>query len=447
MKLRSFYVCQQCSYETPQWYGKCPSCGSWNSFVETVKDQSKQSQRTQAALLSQKAVPQKLSEVKQIDIHRIKTGIGEFDRVIGGGLVPGSVTLLAGDPGIGKSTLLLHVLSAVGGAYIAGEESSEQVKLRSKRLGIQGENIIIIAETNVEAVLGTLSDLLSVKQSNTNALSSILPLVIIDSIQTLSSVDLEGMAGSVGQIRYSAEKMVAFAKSKGVPFILIGHVTKEGTIAGPKVLEHMVDAVLYVEGERFASARILRTLKNRFGAVEEVGIFDMEEKGLKEVQNPSALFLQDRVEHVPGSIVTVLMEGTRPLLVEVQGLVVPSQLAVPRRVSNGFDYNRLQLLTAIIQKRLNIPLGTFDVFVNVSGGLKIQEPAADLAVALAIISSFKNKSIDPHTAVFGEVGLLGELRATVSEERRVKEAVRLGYKHVLTPKTVKTLQKASEILA
>jgi DNA repair protein RadA/Sms len=439
-------VCQQCNYESPQWYGKCPSCGSWNSFVETVKDYGKQSARTNTGSVRQKTVPQKLSEVKHIDVERTKTGIGEFDRVIGGGVVPGSVTLLAGDPGIGKSTLLLHVVSSVGGVYVAGEESAEQVKLRAKRLGIGGENITILAETYVEAILETLSSMVETKKVTKNKDISSIPLVIIDSIQTLSSGDLDGMAGSVGQIRYSAEKMVAFAKSKGVPFIFIGHVTKEGTIAGPKILEHMVDAVLYVEGERFASARILRTFKNRFGAVEEVGIFDMEEKGLKEIQNPSALFLQDRVEHVPGSIVTVLMEGTRPLLVEVQGLVVPSQLAVSRRVANGFDYNRLQLLTAIIQKRLNMPLGTYDIFVNVSGGLKIQEPAADLAIALAIISSFKNKAIDPHTAVFGEVGLLGELRATVSEERRIKESIRLGYKHVLTPKTVKTLKKASEIL-
>ena len=446
MKIKSLYVCQQCGYETPQWFGKCPSCSSWNSFVETVRE-SGNSNKLGSKNTHEHVQPRKLSEVKHIDVDRLKTGIGEFDRVIGGGIVPGSVTLLSGDPGIGKSTLLLHVLAAIGGVYIAGEESAEQVKLRAKRLGINGENITVLPDINVESIIQTLTALLRNEREIKSNKQSSIPLVIVDSIQTLSSSELEGMAGSVGQIRYCAEKMVAFSKANGVPLMIIGHVTKEGNIAGPKVLEHMVDTVLFVEGERFATARILRTLKNRFGAVEEVGIFDMEESGLKEISNPSALFLQDRVEKVPGSIVTILMEGTRPLLVEIQGLVVPSQLAVPRRVATGFDYNRLQLLTAIIQKRLNIPLGTFDVFVNVSGGLKIQEPAADLAVCLAIISSFKNKAIDPKTAVFGEVGLLGELRATVSEERRVKESKRLGYGTVVTPKTAKTLKNASETLS
>ena len=273
-----------------------------------------------------------------------------------------------------------------------------------------------------------------------------LPLVIIDSIQTLSSGDLDGMAGSVGQIRHCAEILVAAAKSMGVPVVIIGHVTKEGTIAGPKVLEHMVDTVLYLEGERFANARILRTLKNRFGAIEEVGIFEMLDSGLKEIDNPSALFLQDRVKNVPGSVVTVIMEGTRPMLVEIQALAVSSQLAMPRRVGNGVNYNRLQLLIAILQKRLNIPLGTFDVFVNVSGGMKIEEPAADLAIAIAILSSFKNKALDPKTAVFGEIGLLGEIRSIGSEDRRAKEAKRLGFTSIISPKTSRNLKQAADIL-
>ena len=251
------------------------------------------------------------------------------------------------------------------------------------------------------------------------------------------------MAGSVGQIRHSAELLIAAAKSQGVPMIIIGHVTKEGAIAGPKVLEHMVDAVLYLEGERFASARILRTLKNRFGAVEEVGIFEMGEKGLTEVTNPSALFLQDRVTNVPGSVVTVIMEGTRPMLVEIQALVVPTQLAIPRRVGSGVDYNRLQLLVAILQKRLNIPLGTFDIFVNVSGGIKIGEPSADLAVALAILSSFKNKPVNAKTAAFGELGLLGEVRSIAGEDRRIKEARRLGFTTVMSPKTTRNIKQVS----
>lgn len=380
------------------------------------------------------AKPQKLSDVKHIEKNRLKSGCIEFDRVMGGGIVAGSVTLLAGDPGIGKSTLLLHVLAKTGGLYVSGEESAEQIKLRAKRLGIEGKNIIVLPETGAENIAEAI------------AKGDTLPLVIIDSIQTLTSADLDGMAGSVGQIRHCAEILVNAAKSKGVPIIIIGHVTKEGTIAGPKVLEHMVDTVLYIEGERFANARILRTLKNRFGAVEEVGIFEMNDQGLKEIDNPSALFLQDRVKNVPGSVVTVIMEGTRPMLVEIQALAVASQLAMPRRVGNGVNYNRLQLLVAILQKRLNIPLGTFDVFVNVSGGLKIEEPAADLAIAMAILSSFRNKALDPKAAVFGEVGLLGEVRSIGSEQRRIKEARRLGFATVFSPQTIKNLKQAADYL-
>ncbi|OGG28635.1 DNA repair protein RadA [Candidatus Gottesmanbacteria bacterium RIFCSPLOWO2_01_FULL_46_21] len=450
MKSHSSFVCQQCGYETPQWYGKCPNCGEWNTLVETVREEGKR-QTENGKRGIQSAKPQKLSEVKHIEKNRLKSGYGEFDRVMGGGIVPGSVTLLAGDPGIGKSTLLLHVLSKIGGMYVSGEESAEQVKLRAKRLGIDGANISVFAETNVEGIVSVIpatepessgkEDGSRVKPGMTRV-----PLVIIDSIQTLSSSDLDGMAGSVGQIRRSAELLIAAAKSRSIPILIIGHVTKEGAIAGPKVLEHMVDTVLYLEGERFANARILRTLKNRFGAVEEVGIFEMADEGLKEVDNPSALFLQDRVKNVPGSVVTVIMEGTRPLLVEIQGLAVPSQLAMPRRVGSGVDYNRLQLLVAILQKRLNVPLGTFDIFVNVSGGLKISEPSADLAIALAILSSFKNKALDPKTAVFGEVGLLGEVRSIGSEDRRSKEAKRLGFTTVLSPKIARNLQQVTKYL-
>lgn len=454
MKLRSSFVCQQCGYETPQWYGKCPNCDTWNSLVETVKDVGSQKGTPLRQGSVGQAKPQKLSEVRHIEKNRLKSGYEEFDRVMGGGIVPGSVTLLAGDPGIGKSTLLLHVLAKTGGLYVSGEESAEQIKLRAKRLGIDGTNIAILAETNVESVLQVLSSNYESGIMNTgkekthdSAFSTAhSPLVIIDSIQTLSSADLDGMAGSVGQIRRSAELLISVAKAQGIPVIIIGHVTKEGAIAGPKVLEHMVDTVLYIEGERFANARILRTLKNRFGAVEEVGIFEMADVGLKEVANPSALFLQDRVKNVPGSAVTIIMEGTRPILVEIQALVVPSQLAMPRRVGNGVDYNRMQLLVAILQKRLNVPLGTFDVFVNVSGGIKIGEPAADLAVALAILSSFKNKALDPKTAVVGELGLLGEVRGVGSEERRVKEAKRLGFTSVLSPKTIRSLKQVVTVL-
>lgn len=453
MKLRSSFVCQQCGYESPSWMGKCPNCAQWNSLIETVKESTGSTPLRSKSFAGQ-AKPQRLSDVKHIEKNRLKSGYEEFDRVVGGGIVPGSVTLLAGDPGIGKSTLILHVLAKIGGLYVSGEESAEQVKLRAKRLGIDGENINILAETNVEGIVQAISDMREAisktKEKELSDLSLIasrlLPVVIIDSIQTLSSDELDGMAGSVGQIRHSAELLIAAAKSKGIPMIIIGHVTKEGAIAGPKVLEHMVDTVLYLEGERFANARILRTLKNRFGAVEEVGIFEMGEKGLIEVTNPSALFLQDRVTNVPGSVVTVIMEGTRPMLVEIQALVVPSQLAIPRRVGSGVDYNRLQLLVAILQKRLNVPLGTFDIFVNVSGGIKIGEPSADLAVAMAILSSFKNKPVNAQTAVFGELGLLGEVRSIGAEDRRIKEAKRLGFTTVISPKTTRNLKQAGEML-
>lgn len=442
MKLRTSYVCQQCGYESPSWLGKCPNCDNWNSLIETVKDVSATGV-AQAAIQSKTgAIPQRLSDIKHIEKNRLKSGYDEFDRVMGGGIVPGSVTLLAGDPGIGKSTLLLHVIGKVGGLYVSGEESAEQVKLRAKRLGIEGENIAILAETNVESIIGALSII-----GETVKTAGKIPLVIVDSIQTLSSSVLEGMAGSVGQIRHSAELLIAAAKAQGIPVLIIGHVTKEGAIAGPKVLEHMVDAVLYLEGERFANARILRTLKNRFGAIEEVGIFEMVGEGLKEVANPSALFLQDRVKNVAGSVVTVIMEGTRPMLVEIQALVVPTQLAMPRRVGNGVEYNRLQLLVAILQKRLNLPMGGFDIFVNVSGGLKIEEPSADLAVALAIISSFKNKAVDAKCAVFGELGLLGEVRRVNAEERRIKEAKRLGFSSVISPSNAPSLLKVAAMFA
>lgn len=433
MKLRTSYICQQCGFESPSWYGKCPSCGEWNTLVETVKEQDRRSEIVDRRI----AKPQKLSEVRHIEKNRLKSGFAEFDRVMGGGIVPGSVTLLAGDPGIGKSTLLLHVITKTGGLYVSGEESAEQMKLRAKRLGIGGENISVLSETSVESIVSNLSDLGNLEEKK---------LVIVDSIQTLSSSDLDGMAGSVGQIRHCAEVLLSVAKSRGIPMMIIGHVTKEGAIAGPKVLEHMVDTVLYLEGERFANARILRTYKNRFGAIEEVGIFEMDEKGLKEISNPSALFLQDRVKNVAGSVVTVIMEGTRPMLVEIQALAVPSQLAIPRRIASGIDYNRLQLIVAILSKRLNMPLGAFDIFVNVSGGMKIEEPAADLAVALAIVSSFKNRPLDPKTAVFGEVGLLGEVRSIGSDERRTREAHRLGFTTIISPKTVRNLKQASDIL-
>jgi DNA repair protein RadA/Sms len=455
MKFHSSFICQQCGFEYPQWNGKCPNCGEWNSLVETIKEKPASSglrgERNNHNNQSG-AKPIKLSEVKHIEKNRLKSTFEEFDRVMGGGIVPGSVTLLTGDPGIGKSTLLLHVLGKIGGLYISGEESGEQIKLRAKRLGIDGGNINILAETNLESIIQAITNIVPIQSGVKKGVTPIgsmeveLPLVIIDSIQTLSSEELAGMSGSVGQVRYCAEELVRSAKSLGVPIIIIGHVTKEGTVAGPKTLEHMVDTVLYLEGERFASARILRTLKNRFGAVEEVGIFDMRETGLKEITNPSELFLSDRVKNVPGSVVTVVMEGSRPILVEIQALTVPSQLAIPRRVANGFDVNRLQMLTAVIQKRLNVPLGTFDIFVNVSGGLKIGEPSADLAVVMAILSSFKNSVVPDKTVIFGEVGLLGEVRRVINEERRSKEARRMGYLQIISKASGSSIRENAKVL-
>jgi DNA repair protein RadA/Sms len=421
--------------------------------VETVKDVGKQkTENGRQQRPASNSKPVKLSEVKHIEKNRLKSGFEEFDRVMGGGIVPGSVTLLTGDPGIGKSTLLIHVLAKIGGLYVSGEESAEQIKLRAKRLGINGDNISILAETNLESIIAAIATQNNNQPENQKPAASAIPspvhppLIIIDSIQTLSSEELAGMSGSVGQVRYCAEELVHSAKAQGVPVIIIGHVTKEGTVAGPKTLEHMVDTVLYLEGERFASARILRTLKNRFGAVEEVGIFDMREEGLKEVTNPSELFLSDRVKNVPGSVVTVVLEGSRPILVEIQALTVPSQLAIPRRVANGFDVNRLQMLTAIIQKRLNVPLGTFDIFVNVSGGLRIGEPSADLAVIMAILSSFKNSVVPDKTVIFGEVGLLGEVRRVVNEERREKEAKRMGYVRIISQASGRSIRENLKIL-
>jgi len=421
-----------------QWYGKCPGCGEWETMVETMKEQEKVHGSSFMVHSRNAAIPQKLSDVKHIENNRLKSNFVEFDRVVGGGIVPGSVTLLAGDPGIGKSTLLLHILSRIGGLYVSGEESAEQVKLRAKRMGVDGENITILTENCIEHIIESLEAL---------KLRSIESLVVIDSIQTMVSEELSGMAGSVGQIRYCAEKLVSVAKFQGIPILIIGHVTKEGEIAGPKILEHMVDTVLYLEGERYQDARILRTLKNRFGAVEEVGIFEMRENGLLEIENPSEIFLKDRVKNVPGSAVTVIMEGSRPLLIEIQALVVSTQLAIPRRVGNGVDYNRLQLLTAVLSKRLGVPLGTFDIFVNVSGGLKIAEPAADLAICMAILSSFKNKALDPKTAAFGEVGLLGEIRGVGYEERRIKEAKRLGFTTVITSSSGRNLSAVVKLLS
>lgn len=425
--------------------GKCPNCGEWNSLVETVISPT----RIGAKARTEKApLPQKLSQIKLMAKPRLKTGVGEFDRVLGGGppadqagIVPGSVVLLAGEPGIGKSTLLLEVADKVGGVYLSGEESLNQIKIRARRLKIKGEKAHFFVETEIESIIAGLEKFFAANSKTTK-------LVIIDSIQSLYSPQLSSIAGSVGQVRECAYQLVRFAKAREVAIFLVGHVTKTGVVAGPKTLEHMVDVVLSLEGERFSAARLLRATKNRFGATDEVGIFEMKDKGLVAVDNPSRLFLTRRRAPVPGSVVVATLEGTRPVLAEIQALVVPTQLAMPRRIGRGVDYYRLQLIIAVLTKRLGLPLGNFDIFVNVAGGLQIKEPAADLGTALAIISSFKNISLAPKTTCFGELGLLGELRQVSQPERRKKESRRLGYTQIISPEKYHSIsQVTKEILS
>lgn len=430
MKSHSSFVCQQCGYKSPSFLGKCPECGNWNSMVETVEKEEgpawgKKNKRDKKP--NNQAI--RLTSVLTTKVNRVSTGIKEVDQVLGGGLIPGSLILLAGDPGIGKSTLTLQLLAMVGGLYVSGEESAAQIKLRAQRLNLKTEKILILSETNVESMLAEASSY----KNNIN-------LLIIDSIQTLWSEDLSGAPGAIGQVRESTLKLMDFAKKEHIPVILIGHVTKEGTIAGPKTLEHIVDTVLYLEGERFQTLRLLRTSKNRFGPVDEVGVFSMEETGMKEVDNPSELFL-GKDKNAAGSVVIATLEGSRPLLVEVQALTVSTQIPIPRRIGNGINNNRLQMLVAILQKHLRLPLGNFDIFVNVASGIKVFEPAADLGICLAIISSFKNKLLRNKTVAIGEVGLLGEIRNVIGVDRRIKEARKLGFTNIISPKNYNSLVK------
>lgn len=430
MKRTSSFVCQQCGYNSPQWLGRCPNCQSWNSFVETVQELRS---RNQEVRTNNNSKPQNLSSIKTEIIKRMPTGLIEFDRVLGGGIVPGSVILLAGDPGIGKSTLLLQVCSKLGGMYVSGEESTYQVKLRAERLGLGVSEMTLMSDTDTDNICD------QIEQNRP-------PFVVIDSIQTLETVALSGMAGAVGQVRESAARLIKIAKNLSIPIIIVGHVTKEGNIAGPKVLEHLVDTVLYIEGERFQSMRLLRVNKNRFGPVDEVGVFEMQGQGIKEVTNPSEMFLDEKTSSTPGSVVVCTLEGTRPILAEIQALVIPSKLSMPRRVVTGIDYNRLQLILAVLQKKLNLKLYECDVYLNVVGGLKIEEPAVDLACVLAIISSYKDKPLPKNTCAMGEIGLLGEIRQVSSLEKRVKEANRLGYKNLFTPQKYKTLIDVAKVL-
>ncbi|MEK7175102.1 MAG: DNA repair protein RadA [Patescibacteria group bacterium] len=437
------FVCQECGYDSPQWLGKCPECGMWNTLREIrtsqFADRSSTSDKRQA--ISDKNIePRKLSEIKFEKKQRILTSFSELDTVLGGGIVKGSAILLAGDPGIGKSTLLLQIalkmsLGKDTVLYISGEESEEQIKLRADRINPQST-----LRTKIH------SNLLLLSNTNTDLICEIIVktkpmLVIIDSIQTMESENVSGLSGSVGQVRYGAFQFIKLAKTIGIPVIMVGHVTKEGMVAGPMVLSHMVDTVLFLEGEKFTATRILRSLKNRFGPVDEVGIFAMEDVGIKELNNPEQLFLSKNSDNTTtGSILSVTMEGTRAFLIEIQALVVISKIPIPRRVASGIDYKRLELLLAVLQKHCNIPLGGMDVFVNVVGGIKLSDPATDLAICLAIISSFKNINLSRKVAI-SEVGLLGELRKVSSLEKRIKNARKLGFKDIISADKFKTLRQ------
>jgi DNA repair protein RadA/Sms len=424
VKKETLFVCQNCGHSTGKWLGKCPECGEWNSLVEEKSQPTRRSGgRNGFKLRDVSAVP--FTEIESQDDVRIPSGVTEFDRVLGGGIVPGTLVLIGGDPGIGKSTLLLQVadkLSASGSLvlYISGEESERQIKLRGERLAVEAKNVFILPETNLENII--------------NEIERLKPgAIIVDSIQTVFSSALESAPGSVSQVREVAHQFLLLAKNRGIPIFLIGHITKEGSIAGPKILEHIVDTVLYFEGERHHNHRIVRAVKNRFGAANEVGVFEMTGAGLMPVANPSQMFLQERPHNVAGSIVTACMEGTRPLLVEIQALVSGTKYGTGRRMTQGLDQNRVALLIAMLEKRGGLQLTGDDVFVNIAGGLEVDEPAADLGVVTAIVSSFKNLTIDPHTAVFGEIGLTGEVRGAMQASVRAREAQALGFKKIVLP--------------
>src|SRR3989344_423833 len=412
MKSRSQFVCQQCGYAQSQWAGRCPSCDTWNSLVETVVSQA---QNSKVKNQNYNSKIYKLSEIKVDENERIKTGERELDSVLGGGLVPGMVVLVAGEPGIGKSTLLTQVALKLNRVlYVCGEESASQVALRVKGLGGKGD-ILLLESTDADAIVAKIEEVGP-------------EVIIVDSIQTLTTSDLTGTAGSVGQVRECALRLATSAKSRGKPLFLIGHVTKEGSIAGPRVLEHMVDCVLWFEGERGQRLRVVRAVKNRFGPTDEVGVFDMTEKGMSGVNNPSEILLSERVIGVAGSVVSVVLEGRRPLLVEIQSLVVPSQLVVPRRVTTGVDLARIQMLVAVLTRRAGLHLETSDIYVNVTSGIRLADRGVDLAICLAVASAFLNKPLSGNIAAVGEVGLLGEVRKVGGLEKRVKEAKKLGYR-------------------
>lgn len=432
---KSIFFCQNCGHEEAKWLGQCPACKEWNTFVEERIDSGITKGTTVAARAVHEAKVVPLTEVTADDDTRSETGIKELDRVLGGGIVPGSLVLVGGDPGIGKSTLLLQVCQRMAQMkkilYISGEESQAQIKLRANRMGNFTSGLLLLCETN----LGIIRSVIEKERPE---------LVVIDSIQTMYSEDVTSAPGSVSQVRESTNVFMQLAKELCIPIFIVGHVTKEGTVAGPRVLEHMVDTVLYFEGDRHASYRILRAVKNRFGSTNEIGVFEMRQSGLVEVENPSEYMLSGKPENASGSVVACSMEGTRPILLEIQALVCRTNFGMPRRTAAGTDYNRVNLLMAVLEKRLGMSLGNCDAYVNIAGGIKMNEPAIDLGIVMALVSSYRNRPIDEKTIVFGEVGLSGEVRAVNMPEQRVAEAKKLGFETCILPeislKMVKEIQ-------
>ena len=422
-KIRSKFVCQNCGYETGKWLGKCPECGSFSTFVEEIE--KPQPKGNHPVNYNTDVTPKILSEIKPLSQERTKTGLSELDRVLGGGFVQGSLTLVGGDPGIGKSTLLLQICQKLGEQdknilYVSGEESVQQIKIRADRLEITTEKLKLLSETNLNIIESVIA------KENPD-------YVIIDSIQTMFIDEVSSAPGSVSQVREATSRLMHLGKGKNISLIIVGHVTKDGAIAGPKILEHMVDTVLYFEGDKQASYRILRAVKNRFGGTNEIGVFEMVHSGLREILNPSEFMLSGRPENVSGSVVTCSLEGTRPMLLEVQALVSYTTFNIPRRTATGMDFNRVVLLIAVLEKRANLQLAAYDSYVNLTGGIKIAEPSLDAAVAVAIASSYKNVAVSADTVVFGEIGLTGEIRAVSMAERRVAEAAKLGFKCCIVP--------------
>lgn len=421
-KTKSIYICTECGYESAKWYGCCPGCGEWNCMEEDIRTPSQQ-KAIKAAVKTVTA--QTINEISAEDEIRFKTGMTELDRVLGGGIVKGSLVLLSGDPGIGKSTILLQICEHLGEnlrvLYVTGEESARQIKLRAKRLGVQTDNLFIMCQTDVQSIVEY------VKSDKPD-------LIIVDSIQTMSVSEVTSSPGSVTQVRESTNMFMHCAKDLGIPTIIVGHVNKDGNIAGPKVLEHIVDCVLYFEGERHLSYRILRAVKNRYGSTNEIGVFEMLDKGLREVPNPSLMLISGKPKNTAGTCIACVMEGSRPILAEVQALVVASNYGNARRMATGFDYNRMSMLLAVLEKRAGFFMNNCDAYINVVGGLRLDEPATDLSVALAMISSFKDTPIRDDTLVIGEIGLGGELRSVSNCEQRIKEAERLGFKRCIIPR-------------